>query len=257
MFLIFALMTLIIGCNTFVNNPIISYIRKFENKLENIKVTELQNVDKLCTRCIIFFTGGSSLIIPEIYNNFFSKLVDNNFSIYTPSFRYSNISKLINTIKDDYIEIILVGHSSGCTTAINNCNNSFINKLILLDAVDTRLINRNKNYDLKNLESILFLNAMKSYKITYDPYGFPFIPFLRIKKNNFNLKNDCQIININIEDYGHCDILDKPFSNVMHKTRIAVGNRNRTYTNLNNYHIWNANIFRNFVNKDYNFTINI
>ena len=211
-------------------------------KLQPIDVIEPYYRDNIKYKnnvsCILFFTGGSSFITPKIYNNFFTKLSDNNFAVYTPSFNYKNINELINVLNDNYKEVIIAGHSSGATVALNNCYNNKIKKLILLDPVNTRIFNINSLFSIPNINSIIYFNAMKSYKITFDPFGLPFIPFLRIKNNNLVLNNNCSIVNINSNNFGHADILDKPYGDFMHFTRIAVGNKNRSLTSINDYHKW-------------------
>ena len=191
--------------------------------------------------CILFFSGGSSFITPQIYNNFFIKLVENNFSVYTPSFKYKNIDKLIDILDQNYKEVIIAGHSSGASVALNNCNNYKIRKLILLDPVNTRIFNVSSLFNITNINLLIYFNALKSYKITFNPFGLPFIPFLRIKNNNLNFKNLCNISYVNSIDFGHADILDKPYADFMHNTRIAVGNKNRSFDSINNYHKFISN----------------
>lgn len=237
-------------CNGFNNQfPIVSYTKKFNN-LKDINVVEPKYTSKSNTSCVIFFTGGSSFIIPEIYNDFMMNLVYNNIAVYTPSFRYEKINDLVNILNNKYKEVVIAGHSSGGSTAINNCNNKIINKLILIDPVKNNIF-RN-NYNLNFIESVLFLNAEKSYKISYEPFGLPFIPFFRISRNELSPTKNCKILSVNANNYGHSDILDKPFANMMHKTRISVGNKNRSYGNLNKYHNWMGNIINNFIKNKYN-----
>tara|TARA_B100001094_G_C17949431_1_gene679757 strand:- start:31 stop:834 length:804 start_codon:yes stop_codon:yes gene_type:complete len=195
--------------------------------------------------CILFFTGGSSFITPQIYNNFFNKLSNNNFAVYTPSFNYKNISDLINILSENYKEVIIAGHSSGATVALNNCYNDKIKKLILLDPVNTRIFNISSLFSIPNISSIIYFNAMKSYKITFDPLGLPFIPFLRIKNNNLDLNKNCSVVTIDSENFGHADILDKSYGDFMHFTRIAVGNKNRSLISIDNYHKWISDNIKN------------
>jgi hypothetical protein len=176
-------------------------------------------------------------------------LVNNNIAVYTPSFKYENINDLVINLNKEYKEVIFVGHSSGGSTALNNCNNKFINKLILIDPVKNNIFV--DKYKLKFIESILFLNAEKSYKISNDPFGLPFIPCFGITKKNLDVNVHCKTFTVNANNYGHSDILDRPFANMMHKTRISVGNKNRTQLNLNKYHNWMGNIINNFIRKKY------
>lgn len=244
--------SLITVCVSFSKIPMVSYVHKFSNNLENVKIFEPYHTSKKDTPCILFFTGGSSLIIPEIYNNLFSKITDKNIAICKPSFKYKNIDQLIDHLDNEYSEVILAGHSSGVTTALNT-NNKKINKIISLDGVDTRIfsLNQNNKFNLKNIDSILFLNAGKSYEFTYDPPGLAFIPFLALDKKDFDTNSNCKILEITAKNYGHCDVLDSKYSNIMHKVRLSVGTSNRTSDNLNSYHTWIGSIVSNFINKKY------
>lgn len=239
---------------SFTKIPMTTYTRNFDNNLDNIKVYEPCFVNKENIPCVLFFTGGSSLMIPDIYNSFFSKVVHNNIAVYCPSFRYKNMNQLINLLNKEYKEVILVGHSSGATTAISY-NNKRVKKIIFLDGVDTRIFNnekRNKKHILKNIKSILFLNAGKSYKFTYDPPGLAFIPFLGLDENAIEKNKRTKIIRVEAEKYGHSDILDRSYSNMMHNSRLSVGNKNRTHEKLDNYHTWLSSVFCSFINKNYN-----
>lgn len=239
----------LISTSAYVFGPITKYVRNFDSKLQDINVVEKTNLDMKNTTCIVFCTGGSSCMPSYIYSHLFDNIVSNDISIYAPSLNYQNKNELIETLDKEYNEVILAGHSSGATTAINYAKNKIVKKIILIDPVDTRLFSkkyRNKKHDLKNLDRILFLNAEKSYKITYNPPGLAFIPFLAITPDILNLKKSCKIINMEAKNFGHADILDIPYCNLMHKSRLAVGNSNRTFENIEKYHNWIKDIFINF-----------
>ena len=85
---------------------------------------------------------------------------------------------------------------------------------------------------------------MLANPLTFDPFGIPFIPFGSLKSKDLILSKKCKIYNIEAKNYGHCDILDYPYSNYMHRSRMAVGNSNRSHVNLNNYHKWAANLIK-------------
>jgi hypothetical protein len=243
--IIFLLMTTVLSYSL-INNPIVSYTNKLGN-LPEIRVMEPKNLIQAESTCLVFFTGGSSIIMPDVYDNFLNKLASNNISIYTPTFKYSNIHKLITELDKNYKEVILAGHSSGCSIAIEHSNEEVIKKLILLDPVKTDVLGTDK-YNLQNLESILFLNAQKSYKWSLFPFGIPFVPdFLKIEKDDLDISKECKIINCQAEDYGHCDILDNKFSEQMHNSRLALGNKDRSDENMEKYHTWSANIINNYL----------
>ena len=184
---------------------------------------------------LIFFTGGSNLMPPSIYNNFLKS--QNQFNIYTiPS--YSNYENRINNIHKLNTNTILMGHSSGCITAINNCP-KYIKKIILLDPVITPTYDSTINLDF--LEEIIIINAELSYKWSVIPPFFPFIPFFSLTKKNLNIdKNKIKIIEI--KNYGHTDILNNPWRDIMHYSRISRGNYNRSTEIFQNYYFFYSNI---------------
>lgn len=250
MLFIYIFLLIILHCSCFINKQIVCHVKVFpKTKLDDIEVIEPYYTSKKNTSCLIFFTGGSSFIPGRIYNDFFNELANNQISIYTPYFRYKNIDLLIDLLSKEYKEVIMSGHSSGCTTALNNCQNKNIKKLILFDGVDTRFFKN--NIDLKYCKSILFLNAGKSYRITRDPFGLPFIPFLDLNYKNVKTKNKSLKICVEATYYGHSDILNYNLGNFMHKTRLSVGNKNRTKVNIKNYHKWMGRIIKKYINKEY------
>lgn len=202
--------------------------------------------------CIVFFTGASSFISPKIYNNFFNKLIKEEIDIYVPSFNYKNIGILVNTLSNEYEKVVIAGHSSGATVALKNIENkninaNKINTLILLDPVNTQLSNTSKPYNIETIASILFLYANKSYKITFDPFGLPFIPILKIPPEMLIREPSSTIQIVSAPQHGHADILNKEYGDFMHNTRIAVGNKNRTDESINNYHKWLAQEIKSYL----------
>lgn len=234
-----------------------NYISPLIKNLTSVKIykqtqheeTEEANHEK--KNCIIFFTGASSFISPKIYNNFFTELMNNNIDVYVPSFNYNNYNILVQTLKNEYGKVIIAGHSSGATVALKNIeshnNNQTIEKVILLDPVNTRLSNTSKPYNIESISSILYLYALKSYKITFDPFGLPFIPILKIPPQLLTNQTSKNIKIITAKNHGHADILNKEYGDFMHNTRIAVGNKNRTEENINDYHKWLSHQIKSYI----------
>tara|TARA_Y100000389_G_scaffold200460_2_gene240965 strand:+ start:27074 stop:27778 length:705 start_codon:yes stop_codon:yes gene_type:complete len=184
------------------------------------------NTRKNEKNCVVFFTGAYASMPSFIYNSFIQNIVKENISVCVPQYNHKNINGLINKLSKKYDSIAIIGHSSGCSVAIKNCNNKNIQNIILFDPVNTRL--SKEKYKIQNIKDILYINAVKSYKITFDPFGLPFIPFLKITPELLETSKNSNINIINYFNYGHCDILDKPYSDFMHYTRISVGNKNRS-----------------------------
>jgi len=231
--------------------PVKTYVRSFKSEnissLADIKVTEPYFRSNRNTSAIVFFTGGNNVIIDDIYKNFLHNLAYNHFSVYTPSFRYPNYELLAKQLYNEYQHVLVIGHSSGAVPAINFCkNNSYTQKLVLLDGVNPNIFNQGEIFQTQGIKRVLLLNAEKSYKFNWRPFGIPFIPFFGIKKKNFNISNGCLVQKIKAEDYGHSDILDPDYSNLMHGLRLSVGNNNRTESNLYQYHSWLAQTINSF-----------
>ena len=257
--------------------------RVFNNKI--VKVYERRYAEKQYTHALLFYTGANSLIPGDIYSNFINSLNNYNFSvIIAPNNQKAN-NLLLDNIINEYKSIIPLSHSSGYINAINTINTfDTIKNAIFLDPVDNSLlykkIPRNINSKIQN---VLIINAEKSYRWSLYPLQIPFIPFfsLDIKKfkeelsnnndnnnndNNDNNNDNRKNINININinkieatNFGHSDILDTLWSDLMHVT-LSRGNKNRDQDYLNLYIQWISEQIINFINendlKEYNINEN-
>ena len=204
---------------------------------------------------ILFFTGGNSLMPIDIYSDFISKLKSNyDVSIIKNSFpNDKNSLELIEQLFEysGEKEIIPMGHSSGCTTLLNYCSKlKNVNKCILLDPVNNNL---KKDINIK-FDKILQINAEKSYKwktnegLDFFKNPVPKVPF--IPAFAMDIKKICtssNITNIEIKQYGHCDILDTAFSNIMHNS-FAEGNDDRN--SLNEYRLLINELITLFINDN-------
>lgn len=182
--------------------------------------------------CIVFFTGGSNIMSTSIYTDFLSHIESEHMVVKMPYTFTSDMYK--NTIEDldkQFETITYLAHSSGATTAINKIS-PLVERLILLDPVATPNIEYNANLD--TLRSVNIINARRSYQWSYIPPFIPFIPTFKLDANK--LKIDKNFITIEtIEEYGHSDLIDKPYRDIMHFTGISRGNPNRKEA-IYNYH---------------------
>lgn len=217
---------------------------------------------------IIFFTGGNSLMPYEIYSRFVDKLrVENevnivknsvsiNAGLLSPISFFGNFDKdssnsnyIYNQLLDiiDYGsytgEVIALGHSSGCSTLVNYCSRfKNINKCILIDPVN----NNGDSLVKPEFNNTLIIKADKSYKWKFEgmnpiPKKAPFIPAFEMKEDLFK---NAEVITM--EGYGHCDILDPLWSNVMHNS-VAEGADNRE--SIDKYKDTLVEEINNFINK--------
>jgi len=217
----------------------------------NRKIGKSPSCSDTGTQCLLFFTGGSNLFQSNIYGEFIEVLESRDIDVYDVPFNYELSQKDIDDLYSGcycdcdygYQGVNIMGHSSGCTTMMNQCVGlRGINHVFLLDPVNTnffeddwkiKIINDDNN-DNDGIMSLSFIRAMKSYKITFDPFGLPFIPVFELMAKDLYLYVDNKISisvnvvkNLDFEDFGHSDILNQHLSDFMHNIRLSVGNRNR------------------------------
>ena len=120
----------------------------------------------------------------------------------------------------------------------------------LMDPVDNSMFFqdiRGKTLTLKYVENLMFLNAAKSYKweLSSGSFSMPFIPGFKISDKNLKLKKG-EYKFLEAVDFGHSDILDDPWSDVMHNS-VSKGNNNRDKTVLSEYKFWVSSRIRHFI----------
>lgn len=276
--LIYCLFTLLTNISAFNISPL--SVNKYNIYIndKNFRVYEPSKKNDNKLDCIIFYTGGNANIPSEIYNDFLTKLTSYNISTYIANSDNEINNDLLDKISHQYNSITLVGHSSGSMNAINLSNkNNNIKKIILLDPVDSRVIsnnmpfdengdigfkinifnknkkakdNKNKNIVLKNTESVLFLNAKKSYEWNLFPFKIPFIPVFSLDKNLIKFDNNNGTIEyLEASEYGHTDILDSLWSDIMYNT-ISNGYQDRDSDKLSKYQDTLSFIIKSFIAKD-------
>ena len=193
---------------------------------------------------LIFFTGGSNSMPKNLYNDFLTTL-ESQFDIYKIDYNDDYDSKIIEIYNKNQ-NIMLIGHSSGCVTALNACeNNNLISKIILLDPVKTPTFRREK--DLNFLKKVLILDAELSYKWRKDFPYIPFIPFFQITNKDLSITKE-KVRRIMIKNYGHTDLIDKPWRDIMHNLKISTGNSDRSYDSIKKYYQRLCKIIKIFYN---------
>jgi len=231
------------------------YKREYNEKV--IKVYEPKNIEKKNMDALVLFTGANSLIPADIYSNFINYLTIYNFSVNVVNNDNMITSELLYDIRDEYRQVIPLSHSSGYVNIMDTISRQKnIKKAIFLDPVDNSdIVNNNffnfidnKKTNNNYLEDVLILNAEKSYKGSIFPkISIPFIPAFALDIKKFKQKNpNVNVEKIKAEDYGHSDVLDLLWSDLMHAT-ISKGNENRDKENLDSYHDWLASQIYNFV----------
>ena len=243
-------------CDTEIIEDFKIPIRVMDKKIEDfsIKVYEPYGIEKKNTESILFFTGGNSIIPGEIYSNFLNNLAGKNYAVYVAINDMDKSESVAEYLLENYKNLNVVGHSTGSINALKLCNElKDIKKCIFMDPVDNRFVdsenNSGKNLQSKSLSNVLFLNAKRSYEWTYTPLpNIPFIPAFRIKENDLTLKNGLTNT-IEAKEYGHCDILDATWGNLMHST-ISKGVDDRDVEVIDNYQKWCASTIDSFFKNE-------
>jgi len=189
------------------------------------------------TSCVVFFSGCRALLPYDLYSNFIHRLVQENITVCVPHMDQDNIIDVKDI--EDYKEIIFMSHSSGSIDALNNCHHAKVHKMIFIDPTKT------SNHVLlpNNIDAVLFLHSELSYSGI-----FPFIPtFLKLSMNDVKASHRCISQIINIHRFGHVDILNPSFSNIIH--RLIKSNTNRTFTHLDEYHQRLSLYIKGFINR--------
>ena len=196
----------------------------------------------------LFYTGGNSDIPCEIYSSFLTKLANQNLTVLVINGEIKNNYKLLREICENKPTTV-IGHSSGAMEALDVCNHlDNIQRIILLDPVDNRLLFDKENYNKKirldnPVNSSLFLNARKSYKWEIFPPKPPFIPFFEFKSDKLEVET---IKTITAKEFGHADILDYKWGEFMHNS-FAKGIENRDVSKVEIYHNWLARVIKYFI----------
>lgn len=241
-----------------LNVPVNVFKRNYENQI--VKVFEPADMERKNMNALVFYTGANALIPADIYSNFIKSLNNYNFSVNVVPSENSATTEFLYDIRDEYKEVIPLTHSSGYVNAVQTINKQKkINKAIFLDPVDnSKLFDNsllsvfsNKETVLTHLDEILILNAGKSYKGSLFPkFEIPFIPAFGVNVKKLEQSNPSLSITVETaENYGHSDVLDTIWSDLMHST-LSKGNDIREQEVLDEYLDWLALQIYNFVNND-------
>tara|TARA_X000000368_G_scaffold346474_2_gene285831 strand:+ start:4828 stop:5769 length:942 start_codon:yes stop_codon:yes gene_type:complete len=239
---------------TLAFNPAIKSMSNIVQKRlggEEVKCYEMEGIDKKETPCVLFFTGLNAMIPGDVYSNFLEELAGQGMSTYMATTDKDNTNDLVEDLLSNYANLTVLGHSSGCVNALQICNdNKEIKTAVLMDPVDNSMFFkdlRGKQLILKNVERLMFLNAAKSYKwdVSLTNFNVPFIPGFRIDDSNLKLKKGLSNM-VEAVDFGHSDVLDEPWSDVMHNS-ISKGSVDRETETLSEYRYWLGLRINNFI----------
>ena len=235
------------------------YIKKINGA--EINVYEPANTIPSETPCVYFFTGANNFIPSDIYSTFLTSLSSKGVSIHC--FNNYQLYKnkevdtdILETSGKDYSNITYIGHSTGCVNTLKLSSPK--NKVILIDPVDNTFLfdlkekladkifdlglNASPNNLVKDMNNkdIMILNFKKSYEWKVLP---PTMPFIFTGKMEFPKTTKVT----EIKNYGHCDILDKKWSDFMDST-VSKGFINRDDDEVYKIHDIVSDYVKDFIN---------
>jgi hypothetical protein len=234
------------------------FIRKLENKYE---VYTIKNSNKDATVVIEQLLEYSSQeeIVPIGHSsgcttllNYCTKLKNTNKCILLDPVNNNLNEEVIKRIrKTNNIQTILqINAEKSYKWKFGNEENNKENKDYTenKDNTESKDNTENKYYNL--IESVSSVsNKVQFPSIPIFP-KMPFIPAFAMNVNEI-FNNDVLLTKINVNDFGHCDILDTAFSNIMHNS-FAEGNNNRML--LNDYKNLLIDIIDTYINSNGNET---
>ncbi len=226
--------------------------RKLEQKIENKYYKKYAPYNETDANQCLFFTGGSSIIPSDLYNDFLTKLAQKNIVVNVVNEDLKKNPVALKSLTNNEPTVI-VAHSSGVMDALAMCKYlDNVERMILLDPVDNRILydrdNVGKEYDLsyQKLNEIFMINAEKSYKWSIFPPKVPFIPIFSLTLDKLNVENKNKLT---VREYGHSDILDYFWGLVMHST-ISEGVDNRNPLMIEQYHEWLAELIGTYIQNN-------
>jgi hypothetical protein len=191
-------------------------------------------------RSIIFFPATTvNRLPPEMYNDFLYSLAEKNMEIYVP--KKNAIDGIIDDIKDRNMDITLVAHSTAAIDAIRSCQSTdIVDNLILIDPLDTRGLNKNDDNPLflNTVDKLVIVNSEKSNDWRLVPVIMP-IGVFSLDTNMIKLGDDVDKQVLKSEIFGHFDILDNTWADIIHNT-ISKGSEDRNPLKLYKYRRWIA-----------------
>lgn len=250
-FCMFSLLNLFFVTNAFLNGFKSKLVQKKYNN-DDISIYKNPSIESKDTPSILFFTGLNSIIPGYIYDDFLKTVSDKNITCYVATNNIETNDELIDDIVETHSNLTIMGHSSGCITAAKSIDKNLnIKSIIFMDPVDNSFVfDKFTKPNLNHIEDILVVNAKRSYEWQWTDTlpKVPFIPAFKMTSDSIKLKSP-RITLLTADDYGHTDILNKPWTDIMHKS-VSRGSDDRANKNLKKYRHWLASCIYNFIYKN-------
>ena len=84
--------------NSYKFAPINKYVYTIDINDYGINVIERSKINKKESKCLLFLTGGSGAIPPQIYSHFMDNLASVGLPVYTPHSNYKNKDLLLRPV---------------------------------------------------------------------------------------------------------------------------------------------------------------
>jgi len=222
--------------------------KKYDSKVEGSKKTAI---------FLPALTGNSATA--GLYDSFLNIMTKKSFDVYVPD---TDLEPILDDINNTECDITLIAHSSSALTAISMSNIvDSIKTLVLIDPLDVNTkadkqgrtvdydvddinsLSKQKKEDKKvevtNLDKLLVVNTKKSNDWSVMPFIFP-VGMLALKPDRLVLDENVVQEVIKADDFGHFDILDDKWSNMIHNT-LSRGCDDRDPAQLELFRAWVGN----------------
>lgn len=222
--------------------------KKYDSKVEGSKKTAI---------FLPALTGNSATA--GLYDSFLNIMTKKSFDVYVPD---SDLQPILDDINNTDCDITLIAHSSSALTAISMSNMvDNIRTLVLIDPLDVNNKDKEKgrtvDYDVDdinslskpkkedkkvevtNLDKLLVVNTKKSNDWSVMPFIFP-VGMLALKPDRLVFDENVVQEVIKADDFGHFDILDDKWSNMIHNT-LSRGCDDRDPAQLELFRAWVGN----------------
>lgn len=252
----------------FSNNVIGKELYKqFDSMVSNTSFKKYDSKVEGSKKMAIFLpalTGNSAT--SGLYDSFLNIMTKKSFDVYVPD---TNIQPILDDINNTDYNITLVSHSSSALTAISMSNViDSIKTLVLIDPLDINNKDNNqvrtidydvddinslskprkedKKVEVSNLDKLLVVNTKKSNDWSVVPFIFP-VGMLSLKPNSLVLDENIIQEVVKADDFGHFDILDDKWSNMIHNT-LSRGCNDRDPAQLEIFRAWVCNKINELTN---------
>lgn len=222
--------------------------KKYESKVEGSKKTAI---------FLPALTGNSAT--SGLYENFLNIMTKKSFDVYVPD---NDLQPILDDINNTKCDITLIAHSSSAISAISMTNAiESVKTLVLIDPLDvnnkdtrpprtvdydvvdinglSKPVKDNKEIQVENLDKLLVINTKKSNDWSVVPFIFP-VGMLALKPNRLVLDENVTQEVVKADDFGHFDILDDRWSNMIHNT-LSRGCEDRDPAQLEIFRAWVSN----------------